>query len=121
MTTEPFAAEELDALESLLAKATPAELKYTQGAQFLCAYGPSTGYVHIATAPNFERDSPKWNANSLALCELLNATPALLRAARREQKMREAARDVVWFQFTNCNDDARRAVERLRKALKGAP
>ena len=92
MTTDLTAAE-LDALEAMLAKANEKGLS----AREMQDSGRAIVYA------------------------LLDAAPALLRAARREQKMREAARDVVWFQFTNCNDDARRAVERLRKALKGAP
>jgi hypothetical protein len=113
----------LDELEALLAKATPgpwhAEPKrlVVNGQQ-----GPIMSYLAgNAAKPEGMKVSlaSERVADHQFVAALHNAAPTLIEAARREEKLREVAKAVVWFDWSSNDADAVMSIRKLEKALEG--
>ena len=121
MTTEITAAE-LDALVALLAKATPGP--WRESAMDV-VHGPEQypNEQKVARLCSTTGDANSEAHNAKTIASLYNAAPALIAAARREQKMRVLLQEWLTTEMDSMDEEYAPWIEsftrRIRVALEG--
>ena len=102
---------DLEAIEKLLAEATPAAWRLSQDGNLLGP--PGVGYLVVAATRS---NSSEARGNSAAIVSLRNAAPTLLALARAGRRLAEAVSHAWEVETMESADEATAAIAAFREA-----